>query len=258
MALSELTEAFVRDLIKNDKRQDGRGFLDYRPFSVEQGIIQNAEGSALARVGDTKVLCAIKFDLLAPFPDRPNEAVVMVGSEFSPMAHPAFQAGPPDERSIELARVVDRAIRSADCIDAASLPRTSEKVSAIFIDLHILDHCGNLIDAASLAAMAALKNARVPVVDVEKGKVVREEFTGPLPLKRSALTCSFEKIGGKIIADATDEEEIASDGRLTIGVSDDGLVCCGQKSGQTGFTKQELMDLIGLSFDKSKALFNVI
>ena len=255
--LNEVTEAFVKDLVKNGKRQDSRDFSSYREIRVEKGIIQNDEGSALVQLGDTKVLCGIKFDLMVPFPDRPDEAVVMVGAEFSPMAHPDFEPGPPREDSIELARVVDRAIRSADCIDSSTLPRTEEKVMAIFIDLHILDNCGNLIDAASMAAMAALKNAQVPKIDAD-GKIIREDFSGPLPLKRSALVCSFEKIVGKTVVDATDEEETASDGRMSIGVTDDGFVCCGQKSGAAGFSKQELLDLIDLSMDKAKMLFNAI
>ncbi|MBS3070261.1 exosome complex protein Rrp42 [Candidatus Micrarchaeota archaeon] len=255
--IKEVTEAFVKDLVKNGKRQDSRDFSSYREIRVEKGIIQNDEGSALVQLGDTKVLCGIKFDLMVPFPDRPDEAVVMVGAEFSPMAHPDFEPGPPREDSIELARVVDRAIRSADCIDSSTLPRTEEKVMAIFIDLHILDNCGNLIDAASLAAMAALKNAQVPKINGE-GKIIREDFSGPLALKRSAVVCSFEKIAGRMVVDATEEESTASDGRMSIGVTDDGLVCCGQKSGAAGFSKQELLDLIDLTFEKSKSLFKAI
>ncbi len=256
--LREVTEAFVKDLVKSGKREDGRDFLAYREIRVEKGIIQNDEGSALVHLGDTKVLCGIKFDLMAPFADRPDEAVVMVGAEFSPIAHPDFEPGPPREDSIELARVVDRAIRSADCIDSSTFPRTEEKVMAIFIDLHVLDNCGNLIDAACMAAMAALKSARVPKIDKETEKIIREDFIGPLPLKRSALTCSFEKIGGKIIADANEEEQVASDGRMTVGVTDDGFVCCGQKSGAVGFSKQELLELIDISMEKAKALFKAI
>ncbi|MFH1056675.1 MAG: exosome complex protein Rrp42 [Candidatus Micrarchaeota archaeon] len=258
MPLDELTRAFVKDLVKSGKREDGRSFLDFRNASVKTGVIENDEGSAIATMGDSKVLCGVKIDLLLPFPDRPDDAVVMVGSEFSPMAHPEFQPGPPNENSIELARVVDRAIRSADCIDLKALPRTKEKVMAVFIDLQVLDQCGNLIDTAALAAMAALKNTRVPRLDVENAKVVREDFQGPLPLKRSALICSFEKIGEKIVVDASDKEEVASDGRLSIGVTDDGLVCCGQKSGEAGFSKQELLNLIDLSFEKTKPLFELL
>ncbi|MEM4254872.1 MAG: hypothetical protein QXR53_00885 [Candidatus Norongarragalinales archaeon] len=256
--IKEVTEAFIKDLVKNGKRQDGRDFLSYRDVRVEKGVIENDEGSALAQIGETKVLCGIKFDLMEPFPDRPDDAVVMVGAEFSPMAHPDFEPGPPREDSIELARVVDRAIRSADCIDSSTLPRTEEKVTAIFIDLHILDNCGNLIDAASLAAMAALKSTQVPKIDKETERLVREDFIGPLPLKRSALVCSFEKIAGRTVVDANEEEEMASDGRMSIGVTDDGFVCCGQKSGAAGFSKQELLDLIDLSLEKSQYLFKAI
>lgn len=258
MLIEEVTTAMVRDLIKSGKREDGREFLVYREAKIEKGFVKNAEGSALAQIGNTKVLCGVKLDLMAPFPDRPNDAVVMVGCEFSPMAHSEFQAGPPDERSIELARVVDRAIRSADCIDAAKLDRTDEKVMAVFIDLHVLDNCGNLIDTAALAAMAALKNTKVPKIDKEIGKLVREDFVGPLPLKRGALTCSFEKIDGKILLDGSDKEDVASEGRMTVGVTDDGFVCCGQKSGEAGFSKEELSQLMELSLERSKKHFALV
>ncbi|HLC38197.1 MAG TPA: hypothetical protein VJI71_01970 [Candidatus Norongarragalinales archaeon] len=258
MLIKEVTAAFISDLVKSGKREDGRNFDEYRTASVAKGFVQNAEGSALAQIGNTKVLCGVKFDLMTPFPDRPDEAVVMVGCEFSPMAHDDFEPGPPDANSIELARVVDRAIRSADCIDSSAFDRSEEKVMAVFIDLQVLDHCGNLTDTAALAAMAALKSARVPKIDKETGKLIRDEFVGEMPLKRSALTCSFEKIGGKLIVDASDSEEVASNGRLTIGVTDDGMVCCGQKSGSAGFSKQEIMGLMDLAFEKSKALFNAI
>ena len=258
MLIDEVTDAFVSDLIKNGKREDGRSFLDYRNAKVETGLIPNAEGSALAQIGNSKVLCGVKFDLLNPFSDKPDDAVVMVGSEFSPMAHPDFQPGPPDERSIELARVVDRGIRSAGCVDSKAFDRTEEQVMAVFIDLHILDHCGNLIDTAALAAMAALKNAKVPKIDKEAKKLIRGDFVGSLPLKRNALTCSFEKISGKTILDATENEEVASEGRMTVGVTDDGFVCCGQKSGRTGFSKEELMNLVDVSLEKSKKLFSLL
>ncbi len=259
MILDEVKAAYHKDLISRSKRADERGMLDYRPIKVEQNLLQNTEGSALAHIGSTKVLAGVKFDLMAPFADRPDEGVIMVNGEFPPLAHPEFEAGPPNEESIELARVVDRGIRSAEAIDLKKLGETKDeegRVLGVFVDLYVLDHNGNMIDTAALAAMAALSCARIP--KVESNKLIRTESTGPLPLSRKVVTCSFSSIAGRIVLDATDEEETASDGRLTLGVTDDGLLCAGQKSGAAGFTKAQILDMADIALEKRSQLFTYV
>ncbi len=162
MILDEVKEKYVRDLLAKGVRVDGRNFLNYRNISIKRGVIQNAEGSAWVQLGNTQVLCGVKVDVMEPFADRPDEGVIVVNSEFSSMAHPDFIPGPPDERSIELARVVDRGIRSAEAIDSSVLKLPDGKVLGVFIDLYTLNHSGNLIDAAALAAIAALQETRIP------------------------------------------------------------------------------------------------
>src|SRR3989338_8180207 len=106
MILDEVKEKYVKDLLVKGIRADGRNFLQYRNVSIKRGAIPNAEGSAWVSLGNTQVLCGVKVDVMEPFGDRPDEGVIVVNSEFSSMAHPDFMAGPPDEKSIELARVV--------------------------------------------------------------------------------------------------------------------------------------------------------
>lgn len=75
------------------------------------------------------------------------------------MAFPSFEAGPPNEQSIEIARVVDRGgIRESRMVDLEKLViEPGKKVWIIFIDINVLDYDGNLIDASSLGAVAALR-----------------------------------------------------------------------------------------------------
>jgi len=256
MIVDEVKEEYVKNLLKKGKRADGRGMMDYRPISVEKNYLQNAEGSALASIGDSKVLAAVKFDLVEPFKDRPEEGVLMVNSEFTIMAHPEFESGPPNEKVIELARVVDRGIRSAEAVDVKKFFLEEGKAYGLFIDLWVLDHSGNLTDTAALAAMAALRCTKVP--KYEDGKIIREEYKGPLELEKDIVTSSFEKIDGKMVVDATDEEEIASDGRLTLASCSNDLLCAGQKSGKAGFTTDEILGLIDTAFEKRKELMKFV
>jgi len=116
----------------------------------------------------------------------------------------------------------------------------------------VLDHSGNLIDPAALAAMAALKCTKVP--KYEDGAIVRTEFSGPLEVARDVVTTTFEKIEGKTIVDATDEEEIASEARLTLATCGNDLVCAAQKAGRGGFTPEEVLSLVDSAFEKRKEL----
>jgi exosome complex component RRP42 len=91
----------IENLIEKGKRLDGRGLGDYRGIKVEQGIIEKAEGSARVLLGKTEVLVGVKIETGEPFPDTPNEGVLTVNAELVPLASPSFEAGPPDENSIE-------------------------------------------------------------------------------------------------------------------------------------------------------------
>jgi len=255
MILNNVKEAYITDLIRKGKRADSRAPMEYRPIEVETNVFENCEGSAIAHLGDTKVLAGVKIDVAEPFSDRPNEGVFMVNSEFTPSAHPQFEAGPPNERSIELARVVDRGIRAANSIDLNALALPDGRVLGVFVDLYVLDHSGNLIDAAALAAMAALNNTRIPKYEPssdekKRGKLFRTESAGQLDIKSNVIACSFEKIEGTTIADATDEEEVASNGRLTIAIADGEYMVASQKSGAAGFKRQEIMNLFDAAVSK--------
>ena len=258
MIVDEVKQDYIKELIKSGKRSDGRGMLDYRPISVVKGIIPNAEGSALAHIGDTKVLAGVKLDLMTPFADRPNEGVVVFNSEFSPMAHPEFEAGPPNEKSIELARVIDRGIRSAEVVDSKGLAQTGVegKVLGVYIDLYVLDHNGDLTDAAGLAAMAALAQTRVP--KIEEGMLIRTESSGNLKLARLAMPTTFTFVDGVPVIDATNEEEVASEGMVTISTSSDGFICAGQKSGPLGIQRDKLVGLADIALQKGAALLKYV
>ena len=260
MIADQIKSEFVKEFIKKNERPDGRGFMEHRPIQIAKKVFENCEGSAICNIGDTKVLAGVKVDLATPFPDRPDEGMLSVGCEFSPIAHPKFQTGPPDERSIELARVVDRGIRAANTIDLSKLYVAPGKVLGVFIDIHILDHNGNLIDAAAMAAMSALKHAVVPKIeqDGEVYKLNREQPTGKLPLGEEVVTCSFEKIDNAIVLDANIDEENASSGRLTFGATGNGMICSAQKSGAAGFTIPEFDSLVDVTLEKRKELLKLL
>ncbi|MCJ7561376.1 RNA-binding protein, partial [Candidatus Bathyarchaeota archaeon] len=141
----------IAQTIEKGTRLDGRGLMDVREIKIEQGLIQKAEGSARVLLGKTQVLVGVKIETGEPFPDTPNEGVQTVNAELVPLASPTFEPGPPDENSIELARIVDRGIRESKAIDTAKLCiEPGKNVFVVFVDVWVLNHDGNLIDASAL------------------------------------------------------------------------------------------------------------
>ncbi|TDA29709.1 MAG: RNA-binding protein, partial [Hadesarchaea archaeon] len=162
--ISSVKKDYLLGLALQGKRVDGRALDQYREVSVERGVIGTAQGSALVKLGNTQVMVGVKLQKGEPFPDTPTSGILVVNAELLPLASPTFEPGPPNEDAIELARVVDRAIRESQMIDLEKLCiKEGEEVWAVFIDIYVLDHDGNLIDASVLASVAALYGVKPPV-----------------------------------------------------------------------------------------------
>jgi exosome complex component RRP42 len=230
--------------LKTGKRFDGRTFEEFRPVQVQKSVIGTAEGSAVAKVGLTTALVAVKFDVVKPFPDRPKEGVMMMNSELLPTASPNFEPGPPNENSIELARVVDRGLRSAEIVDVKSFFIEEDKVLGMFLDIYVLNHAGNLTDAASIAASAALLDTKLP--KIENAAIVRGESTGPLNPKALPISTTMVKVGNNWLVDPTRDEERVEETSITISTTKDHV--CSMQKRRGSLTKDELLSNIDIAF----------
>jgi len=245
----------VAQLIAGGKRLDGRELNSYREVQIESGLIERAEGSARVRLGKTEVLVGVKIEIGEPFPDTPNEGVLTVNAELVPLASPTFEPGPPDENSIELARVVDRGIRESKAIATDDLViEPGKKVFVVFIDVYVLNHDGNLIDASALAALAALMNTKMFNYEVKEGEVKIKPGYKPLPMRNYPVAVTFAKINDQLIVDPWLEEEQVMDARLTMAFEKDGKICAMQKGGYGMFTTQQILEASKIAQQKAAEL----
>lgn len=245
----------IAQLIAKDNRLDGRGLNDYREIKLEQGLIERAEGSARVLLGKTEVLVGVKIETGEPFPDTPNDGVLTVNAELVPLASPTFEPGPPDENSIELARVVDRGIRESKCIDTEKLViEAGKKVFVVFVDVYVLNHDGNLIDASALAAVAALLNTKMPNYEIEDGEVKIKPGYTQLPMKKHPITVTLAKIGDKLLVDPWLEEEQVMDARISMAIDDDENICAIQKGGSGYFEPKQVIEAAKIIKEKAKEM----
>ncbi len=258
-AISRVKQKQIAELIDSGKRLDGRSLYDYREMKLEVGLIEKAEGSARVLLGNTEVLVGVKIQIGEPFPDTPNDGVMTVNAELVPLASPLFEPGPPNEDAIELARVVDRGIRESKAIDVEALClEPGKKVVIVFIDLYVLNHDGNLIDASAIAALAALLNTKMFKYELENGEIKVKPGYIPLPIQNHPIPVTFAKINDRFVVDPWLEEEQVMDSRLTITVEKDGKICAIQKGGNGYFTVERILELSKVAVEKAAEMRKLV
>lgn len=250
--IATLKKDFIYNLMIKGKRQDGRGFKDFRDIKLETNVISKAEGSAKVTLGDTQVIVGVKLQPGTPFADSQDEGVIITNLELNPIASPEFEPGPPREEAIEMARVVDRGIRESGAIDINKLCITvGESVWIVYIDVHVLNDNGNIIDASCLAAIAALMTTIVPNEQHGIGMNV------PLAMKEIPVGVTLAKIGSKLMVDPSLDEEAVCETKLTVVSSSDGSVAGMQKMGSAPFTEAEVLEAIDIACEKAAEIRNL-
>jgi exosome complex component RRP42 len=247
--ISEIRKDYLYNLLLKGERADGRAFDQYREFSVQKNIIIKAEGSALVKLGSSQVLVGVKMQPGEPFPDAPNRGVIITNAELVPLASPTFEPGPPNETGIELARVVDRGVRESKAVDLEALCITPGKqVWIIFIDVHILDDCGNILDASSIGAIAALLTAKVPASKFGLG----DDYQ--LPVKDIPIATTAIEFGDVLMFDPDSDEESIANTKLTVITTADGNICGMQKSGAGVLKQEQIYRIIDIACEKAREI----
>ena len=257
---NNLTAERIKKFLSEGKRFDLRKKDEFREIIVETGISINAEGSARVKIGNTEVVVGVKMDIGTPYADAQDKGNLMTTAELLPLSSPRFESGPPKFPAIELGRVIDRVIRESKIIDFKKLCiKEGEKVWTIFVDIYSINDDGNLLDAAGLGAMVALRNAKIPKYDSEKGKVLYGNWTEEkiALANHNPLSITVYKIGNNFIVDPTREEEDISDARLTIGLSEQGIHSM-QKGNKEELTIEEMQEILDLAEKARESVFKKI
>ncbi|MEK6927092.1 MAG: exosome complex protein Rrp42 [Nanoarchaeota archaeon] len=257
MEVSNATIETLSTLFAENKRFDGRKLTDYRDLKVSLDVSNCAEGSARVILGKTEVIVGVKMAIGEPYPDSPEKGNLSVSADLLPLASPRFEMGPPKFDAIELPRLVDRSIRESHIINLEELcVKPGEKVWTVMIDIYPLNDDGNLIDAAVIGALVALKNSVIPGLD-ENGKVDYKHRTKKkIPLAANLpLSITLYKLGNSIILDPTREEQEACETKLNIGLSNlngKHMIHSCQKGGDVPFTQKEIesmMEILPAKYD---------
>ncbi|KFM24608.1 Exosome complex component RRP45 [Auxenochlorella protothecoides] len=207
--LSNLERDFIQNAIAAGVREDGRGPYDSRTPSFS--FFPDDSGCVVA-LGDTLVSAGVSATLRPPFPDRPNEGSLRVSARLTPLAAPGSDPGARSApEAEELALALERGLRDGRAVDLEALTvLPGRKVWHLDLALTVMGAGGGLLDAAGLAALAAVCAHRRPatrVDDAARGLVsLLPPGTGetqPLSMHHLPVPVTFALFPGGHLAPAT-------------------------------------------------------
>ncbi len=172
-------------------RTNGRGPRELRKIILEPGVAKHAEGSCLARFGDTHVLCTASLEEKVP-PHVYGTGAGWVTAEYGMLprsTHERMQReaarGKQGGRTLEIQRLVGRALRAA--VDLRALGSRT-----ITLDCDVIQADGGTRTAAVTGGYVALVGA---VRTLQKRKGLAD------PLRRSIAAVSVGIVAGEVCLD---------------------------------------------------------
>jgi exosome complex component RRP41 len=186
-------------MIVNGKRLDGRELEQFRPITVEVGVLKRAEGSAIFKFGDTYALAAV-FGPRTMHPRHmqdPQRAILRCRYSMAPFSTNERIRPGVSRRSVEISKVLNEAL--SNVVFFEDYPKTGIDVFVEILQADASTRCAGL-NAASLAL-------------VEAG----------VPIKDLISSCSVGKVDGQIVLDVGGDEDQFGDvdmATATIGSED--------------------------------------
>ncbi|HUL57889.1 MAG TPA: ribonuclease PH [Anaeromyxobacteraceae bacterium] len=196
-------------------RSNGRGPRELRPIVLEPGVSRHAEGSCLARFGDTQVLCTASLEDRVP-PHVFGTGAGWVTAEYGMLPRSTHERmareaarGKQGGRTLEIQRLVGRALRAA--IDLRALGART-----ITLDCDVLQADGGTRTAAITGAYVAMALAA-------RG-LVRGKKLGADPLRRSVAAVSVGIVGGEVRLDLDYDEDSTAEVDMNVVATGEGAL----------------------------------
>ncbi|KAL3752588.1 hypothetical protein ACJRO7_000056 [Eucalyptus globulus] len=151
-------------------RPDARPLKKARDTIVSLGTVASSDGSALAKIGSTTMLAAIKMEVMTPFVDSPDGGRIAVEFHMPSICYPVVRPGGPAEVAPVISKQLFDSLLSSGMIDLKELSLIRRKAAwmAYLVILH----------ARSVAAFSHLHIPVVSLNDEGRMVMVSEELEG--------------------------------------------------------------------------------
>ncbi len=211
-----------------------------RPVKITPGFIRSADGSALIKIGRTRVVCTATVENRTP-PWRRNTGKGWVTAEYGML--PAStgrrnrRPGPGwvNSRGTEIQRLIGRALRAG--IDLSALGENT-----VTVDCDVLEADGGTRTAAVTGGWVAL--VRAVAAARKRGRLP----DGPDPVTDQVVAVSCGLVGGRAVLDLNYREDSEADADMNVVMTPDGRLIEVQVSGEEAtFRRSDLSRLLRLA-----------
>jgi exosome complex component RRP43 len=173
-------EQYYDTFISQGVRTDGRTLGRARAVTIGLRAVGSADSSALVRIGSTTVMAGVRLEVFQPDDAAADRGTAAVAVDMTPLAAPDYRPGKPSDYTHALEQRVSEALLQTGLLDLRQLCISAGQAAwALYLDLCVLDADGSLLDALLLAAVACLRDLRLPSVSVTpEGNVERSAGGG--------------------------------------------------------------------------------
>jgi ribonuclease PH len=232
------------------KRPDGRRPDALRPVKITRGYLKYPEGSCLVEVGDTRVICTASIEPGVPR-WMEGEGAGWVTAEYAMLPRATAERTPrsvrratPDSRSLEIQRLVGRALRAVTDLDSFGEHR-------VVIDCDVIQADGGTRTAAITGGYVALYDALLV-------KNIRDR-EGNAPLREGLAAVSVGVVDGTQLLDLCYAEDSRADVDMNVAATGSGRVVEVQATGESrAFSVGELDSLVELALKGTKLLNRLV
>jgi ribonuclease PH len=222
-------------------RTNGRGPHDLRTIVLEPGVSRHAEGSCLARFGDTQVLCTASIDDKVP-PHVYGTGAGWVTAEYGMLPRSTHERmareaarGKQGGRTLEIQRLVGRALRAA--IDLRALG-----VRTVTLDCDVIQADGGTRTAAITGAWVALSLAT--------RKLVASRKLSADPVRRSVAAVSVGIVSGEVRLDLDYAEDSTAEVDMNVVATGEGALVEVQGTAEgKAFPRADLDRMLDVALD---------
>ena len=219
------------------KRQDNRTPAQLREVKITPNFVTTADGSCLIEVGGTRVICTASIETKVPKWLEESEKG-WVTAEYSMLpastgSRKRRAIGKPDSRSVEIQRLIGRALRSV--INLHKIPGIQ-----ITVDCDVLEADGGTRTASITGGQVALALALKKAQDLE--------LASPRALTGLIAAVSVGIVDGTCLLDLPYIEDSAADVDMNIAMTSKGeyIEIQGTSEGKP-FTQDQLLEMLTLA-----------
>jgi ribonuclease PH len=231
------------------KRPSNRNYNELRKISLEVDVSRYAEGSCMAKFGNTHVLCTASIENKLP-PWLRNSGKGWITAEYGMLPRSTHSRidrevtkGKPSGRTQEIQRLIGRSLRST--VDLAKLGEIQIK-----IDCDVIQADGGTRTASITGAWVALYQAIQTLL--KNGKITEN----PILDQVSAISCGIWNNQEILDLDYEEDSDAETDGNFILTASN-GIVELQTTAEKKPFNKKQFLKLLSLAELGTNKIFEI-